>query len=46
MQDVMMWVGHKDLKVILRYAAKLNIRKLENRRKAAAMFEQFSSVAD
>jgi integrase len=26
-QDIMVWVGHKDLKTILRYAAKVNMRK-------------------
>jgi integrase len=43
-QDVMAWVGHKDLKVILRYLAKINIRKPENRAKAEQPFTDFATI--
>jgi integrase len=43
-QDVMTWVGHKDLKVILRYLAKINIRKPENRQKAEQAFAEFANI--
>jgi hypothetical protein len=42
----MVWVGHKDLKTILRYAAKVNVRKAENRAKATAAFSRFATVGD
>jgi integrase/recombinase XerD len=45
-QDVMNWVGHKSLETILRYAAKVNIRKPENRKKADGAFAQFAGVGD
>jgi integrase len=45
-QDVMAWVGHKDLKVILRYLAKINIRKPENRAKAEQPFADFAHIGD
>jgi integrase/recombinase XerC len=45
-QDVMAWVGHESLDTILRYAAKINVRKTETVRKAANTFKQFASVGD
>ena len=45
-QDVMSWVGHTSLATILRYAAKVNVRKAEHRKRAAAAFEQFAGVGD
>jgi integrase len=44
--DVMRWVGHKDLNTILRYAAKVNVRKAETHKKAAGAFAQFAGVGD
>lgn len=43
-QDVMVWVGHKNLKVILRYAARIDIRKPENRLKAEQPFAEFALI--
>jgi len=45
-QDVMAWVGHKKLDTILRYAAKVNVRKLETRKRAERTFAQFANVGD
>ncbi len=45
-QDVMSWVGHKNLKVILRYLAKINIRKPENRLRAEQSFAEFANLGD
>ncbi len=45
-QDVMAWVGHKKLDTILRYAAKVNVRKAETLRKASRTFAQFANVGD
>ena len=45
-QDVMLWVGHKDLNTILRYAAKLNVRKAETLQKASGAFAQFQAIGD
>lgn len=45
-QDVMAWVGHESLDTILRYAAKINVRRTETVRKAANTFKQFASVGD
>jgi integrase len=45
-QDVMAWVGHKKLDTILRYAAKVNVRKAETRKKAEKTFAQFANVGD
>jgi hypothetical protein len=42
----MVWVGHKDLKTILRYAAKVNMRKEENHSKATAAFTGFTMMGD
>jgi len=44
--DVMSWVGHTSLDTILRYAAKINVRKLETRKKAEKTFAQFANVGD
>jgi integrase len=44
--DVMAWVGHVDPKTILRYAAKVNLRKAENRAKITGAFKQFSAMGD
>ena len=44
--DVMSWVGHTSLDTILRYAAKVNVRKAETLKKAANTFAQFASVGD
>jgi integrase len=44
--DVMAWVGHTSLDTILRYAAKVNVRKAETLKKAANTFAQFASVGD
>lgn len=45
-QDVMAWVGHESLDTILRYAAKINVRKAETVKKAARTFAQFASIGD
>lgn len=45
-QDVMAWVGHKKLDTILRYAAKVNVRKAETLKKAARTFAAFANVGD
>jgi integrase len=44
--DVAAWVGHSDLQTILRYAAKLNLRSAETRKKITSTFAEFSSVGD
>jgi integrase len=44
--DVASWVGHSDLQTILRYAAKLNLRSEETRKKITSTFAEFSSVGD
>jgi integrase len=44
--DVMAWVGHVKPETILRYAAKVNIRKAENRKRADGAFAQFAGVGD
>ncbi len=45
-QDVMSWVGHTSLDTILRYAAKVNVRKAETRKRAENTFALFASVGD
>ena len=45
-QDVMSWVGHGNLDTILRYAAKLNVRKPATFQKAGAPLAQFDGVGD
>jgi integrase len=44
--EVMAYVGHKNPSTILRYAAKVNLAKVENRRMVTRPFEQFSGVGD
>jgi integrase len=41
-QDVMVWVGHKSLATILRYAAKVKLEKLETQQKAHSPFAKFA----
>jgi integrase len=45
-QDVMVWVGHVSLETILRYAAKVNVRRAETLKKATKTFAQFANVGD
>lgn len=44
--DVMNWVGHSDPKIIMYYAAKMNLRKPEMHDKATGAFTEFSGVGD
>lgn len=44
--DVMSWVGHAHPTMILRYAAKLNVRKAETLKKASGAFTRFAGVGD
>lgn len=44
--DVMKWVGHVDPKTILRYAAKINLRRAETRAKITKTFDSFASMGD
>lgn len=44
--EVMAYVGHKNPATILRYAAKVNLQKRENRERATQPFNQFATVGD
>jgi len=44
--DVKAWVGHKDLKTLERYAAKVKVRRPETVQQAGAPFAKFASVGD
>jgi integrase len=44
--DVMNWVGHTALDTIMRYAAKVNVRKAETRQQTENTFAQFANVGD
>jgi integrase len=44
--DVMKWVGHAKPETILRYAAKVNLRDAETRKRAESGFAQFANVGD
>lgn len=44
--EVMSYVGHINPATILRYAAKVNLQKRENREKATQTFNQFANVGD
>jgi integrase len=44
--EVMAYVGHRDPSTILRYAAKVNLAREENRRKVTAPFDQFAKMGD
>jgi integrase len=44
--EVMAYVGHVNPMTILRYAAKVNLQKRENREKATQPFNQFATVGD
>jgi integrase len=44
--EVMSYVGHVSPKTILRYAAKINLQKKENREKVTRPFDQFATMGD
>jgi len=44
--DVMGWVGHVNPEMILRYAAKVNVRRHDVHNKATRSFEQFVTAGD
>jgi len=44
--DVMAWVGHESTATLKRYAAKLELEKPENRRKATRAFDHLATMGD
>jgi integrase len=44
--EVMAYVGHVNPSTILRYAAKVNLAKVENRRLVTKPFEVFNGIGD
>jgi integrase len=44
--EVMAYVGHVNPVTIMRYAAKVNLQKRENREKATQPFSKFAMVGD
>jgi integrase len=44
--DVMAWVGHESTATLKRYAAKLELEKPENRRKATSAFDHLATMGD
>ena len=44
--DVMAWVGHESVETVKRYAKKLQLEDKAQRRKATAVFDQFSTAGD
>jgi integrase len=44
--DVMAWVGHESTATLKRYAAKLELEKVENRRKATSAFDHVATMGD